>query len=309
MISLELIVIIAFVTIVAIVFAVGRRIVRFTQDPIAQRLAQMGDDRSTTTASEIAASMASHVPQLNIDNSRLDRELQRAGYYQPTARRDFCAMRNLLVMLTAIITGTVVVGIGPEQHTLAMNCLLAGCAVTALVWATPRLYLVCRGNQRAARVHQGLPDALDMLTMGLSGGLALPDALSHVTDELYAAHPDLAVEWVILGRHAELISFEKALNKFAERMDDSEIHTMSALLTQGQRLGTNMVGAVYEYADGMRTRRRQLADEHSSKTSVRMLFPITICLLPSVFIILTGPAMLELWKFLQTFDGGVPPVM
>ena len=84
---------------------------------------------------------------------------------------------------------------------------------------------------------------------------------------------------------------------------------MSALLTQGQRLGTNIVNAVYEYADGMRTRRRQEADERSSKTAVRMLFPITLCMLPSVFLVLTGPAMLELWKYLQTFDGSALPVL
>lgn len=307
--TLELLVLAAFVSIVAIVFIVGRRIQTFTQDPIAQRLATLGQDHSKATATQIAASLASHVPQLNIDNSRLDKELQRAGFYQPAARREFCALRNLFVLMSVILTGTVVVAIGPEQHTLAMQCLAAGLAMTALVWAMPSLYLRWRGARRAVRVGQGLPDALDMLTMGLTGGLALPDALAHVTDELYAAHPDLAVEWVILRQHTEMISFDKALNQFADRMDESDIHTMSALLTQGQRLGTNMVQAIYEYADGMRTRRRQQADERSSKTAVRMLFPITLCLLPSVFLVLTGPAMLELWKYLETFDGGVPPIL
>ena len=307
--TIELLVLAAFASIVAIVFIVGRRIQIFTQNPIAQRLAALGKNDSTITTAEIAASLASHVPQLNLDNSKLDKELQRAGYYHSTARREFCALRNLFALLSVVLTGAVVVTIGPEQHDLSMQCLAAGLARTAGVWALPRLYLGCQGTSRAARVRQGLPDAMDMLTMGLTGGLALGDAMANVTDELYSAHPDLAVEWVILRQHAEMISFDKALQQFATRIDEPEIHTMSALLTQGQRLGTNIVNDVYEYADGMRTRRRQEADERSSKTAVRMLFPITLCMLPSVFLVLTGPAMLELWKYLQTFDGSALPVL
>jgi len=307
--TVEIITLIAFCSIALVIFLIGLRIRKFGRDPIARRLAAAARGDSDVDAGAIAKSLANELPQLSTHNSRLDKELRRAGHYDPDARREFWTLRWLFALLAIFTTSAVVVAVSPGRRDLAFQVLLFGLAATVLIWALPRLFLSWQANRRVERIRRALPDSLDMLTMGLSGGLALPEGLAHVSNELYTAHPDLAVELVILRQHADMISFDKAMQYFADRMDDSEINSMAALLSHGRRLGTNIVSSVRDYADGMRRRRRQDADERSSKAAVKMLFPVVLCLLPSVFILLTGPAILELWQFLITFDGGVPPAL
>jgi len=145
------------------------------------------------------------------------------------------------------------------------------------------------------------------MTMCLTGGLSLQDAFTHVSQEIYFAYPDLATEFLIVKRQSELRSSEFAFQQFSKRIDAPEIGSLAALITQGQRLGTDVVNSMREYADNIRLRRRQTADERSNKASVKMLFPLAFCLLPSAFIILWGPSLLELSKFLMSMQGRTGP--
>ena len=139
--------------------------------------------------------------------------------------------------------------------------------------------------------------------MCLTGGMSLYDALAHVCREIGFSHPDLATELMIIRQQTDMSSLYVALNQFSLRIDVPEISSMSALITQNQRLGTNVAGTVLELADNMRLKRRQTADERSAKMGIQLLFPVVLCLIPAFFLVLWGPALLELWSFLQDFEG------
>jgi tight adherence protein C len=238
-------------------------------------------------------------------NTPLDQELRRAGWYRPNARRDFLAFRNTAIMFSVIIAGVIATGFGPGERHLVARTVVVGLFAVILCWALPRIYLRAVGARRVIWVQRGLPDALDLMSMCLTGGLSLTEAFAHVSREIQFAFPDLAFELMVVKRQTELRSSEFAFDQFAHRIDAPEIVSLSSLITQGQRLGTDVVSSIREYADNMRLRRRQTADERSNKAGVKMLFPLTMCLLPSVFIILWGPSVLELWTFLRSMQGPI----
>jgi tight adherence protein C len=302
--TLLLVQIAAFFIIGLITFIIARAIVRLNRDPIRERLEQFvrasDYDSDLRAPSPLVDSLADQLPQVKIDNGILDREMRQGGFYSPNSKREYLAIRNGLVIASILITGIIAVAIGPERQDLVIRVLIGGVLVTLLMWAVPRLILRAVIARRVQRIRHSLPYALDMITMCAAGGISLRDALIHVGREIYTAHPDLAVELVIVRQQAELNSLEFALQQFANRIDTPEITAVSALFSHTHRLGVNAAAALQEYADIMRQKWRQEADERANSTSVKLLFPLTMCLLPAAAILLLGPAAIDLGRFLRT---------
>lgn len=300
----------SFIGIALLVFLLGIGLLQVQRDRIRERLfgAAAGNTGGRGGGGEavLTPGMLEAILEPPPRETRLDQEVRRAGWYKPNARRDFSSFRNSALIFVMIVTGVIAVAAGPEHPRLVARTIALGLMVLAVVWSVPRLYLRSVGNRRVKRIQRALPDALDLLTMCLTGGLSLSDAFSHVTREVFYAHPDLALELLIVKRQSELRSSEFAFQQFSRRIDAPEIMALSSLITQGQRLGTDVANSIREYADNMRLRRRQYADERSNKAGVKMLFPLTLCLLPSTFIILWGPSLLELFAFLRSLQGRDP---
>jgi tight adherence protein C len=307
MTTLDLITIAGFLCFTGLSFSIGIAVMQLQRDRLRERLwgaADGGDvdvpwdgGGSTGAAPVVPGKESAQQP------SKLDQEILRAGWYRASAKRNFLAFRNGGMLFVLIFAGVVAVVFGPEHSELVARTVMVGLAGITFFWAFPRIYLRNVGNRRVKRIQQALPDALDLMTMCLTGGLSLHDSFDHVSREIWFAYPDLAKELQIVKRQTELRSSEFAFQQFSRRIDAPEIVALSSLIAQGQRLGTDVVTSIREYADNMRLRRRQAADERSSKAGVKMLFPLTMCLLPSVFILLWGPSVLELFLFLQSFEG------
>jgi tight adherence protein C len=310
MTTLDLITIAGFFAFTGLVFSIGIAVLQLQRDRMRERL------WGTPTGSEtdlpwVRDGGPAGVPLLPSEGTgkrmvKLQQELLRAGWYRPTAMRDFLALRNGAIIFVLIFAGVLAVVFGPENPDLVRATIQYGVGGLILVWALPRIYLRGAGNMRVQRIRRALPDALDLMTMCLTGGLSLHHAFEHVSREIWFAHPDLAKELQIVKQQTDLRSSEFAFQQFSRRIDAPEIVALSSLIAQGQRLGTDVVTSIREYADSIRLRRRQAADERSSKAGVKMLFPLTLCLLPSVFIILWGPSVLDLYLFLQQFERLTP---
>lgn len=300
-----------FVLLTGLVFAGYVLIARLQQNPIRDRLAALAGQSSAEFAESQRArpslidGLAEQLPQMNLDNGELDRDLRKAGVYRPNARVEYLALRNAMIILTVIITGIVAVAVGPENELVVLQILAVGLLVAIGCWAAPRIYISLRARARVRRITNALPDALEMIRMCLTGGLPLNTALGHVSREMYFAHPDLSVELSILGEQARIGTLSDAFRQFANRIDTLEVITLSTLVQQNQRLGSNVAESIEEYVDSMHETRRQIADERAGKVTVQLLFPVVLCLVPSVMIFLWGPAILELMDFIRSFEG--PP--
>jgi tight adherence protein C len=95
---------------------------------------------------------------------------------------------------------------------------------------------------------------------------------------------------------------EDALRGLAERNGVDDLKSLTALIIQSDRLGASMAKTLRSHADVLRTKRRQRAEEHARKLPIKMLFPLGFFLLPSLLIIVIGPAWIKLGVFFQQMN-------
>jgi tight adherence protein C len=238
---------------------------------------------------------------------RLALELCQAGYYHRDALTEYLALRNTLVVGWVLLVGTLLVvgtepGAPPDTHLLA-----AGVLGLILLYAVPRLTVGSKAKARIRRIEYSLPDALDMISMCMTGGLNFPQSLARVGSELARSHSDLACELRIVSRQADSGTLARAIQGFAQRVDTPEVRSLASVIGQTERRGGVVATAFHQYATDVRRQRRLLAEEKGNRTSIHMLFPLVLCLAPPVYLLLLAPAAIELRGFVmeENREGGV----
>ncbi len=290
----------AFIVICLLVFLIAemvgprRRIARYAAEAHARGEAQ---PRKRPVMGAFTRALAGVVPQSTGEIDKIERDLKRAGYYRPTALIEYMATRNALIVSIVIAAGLLAVAADP-QTTLPETFAIGGLIVACLGYSLPRMVLASQAKRRVGRIQNGLPDALDVVRMCLTGGLPLRESLERVSQQIQFYHPDLAVEFAIIHRQADADTMSSALRQFARRVDAPDVSALAALVTQTDRLGTHVATAVTEYADSVRRAWKQRAEEKANKTSIRLLFPVVLCLAPPIYVLLCGPPVLKLRNFL-----------
>ncbi len=230
---------------------------------------------------------------------RYIRFLRQAGHYHSQAVTEFLSLRNALVVGTVLwITATIVVVTEPGDAA-SIWLAVAGLIAIVIVYSLPRLVLETMAKRRTRRIEESLPDAMDMITMCVSAGLPLQQAILRVSGEMQLSHPDLSFELRIVGRQTQASSLNSAFQQFAKRMDVPEVHSMASMVWQAEQLGAGVAGAFQSFSDQVRLQRGQRALEAGNKTAFKMLFPLVFCLAPAVYIMLLGPAVLDLREFFR----------
>lgn len=242
--------------------------------------------------------LAEVIPQPAREVERLEQDLKRAGFYGKTSAVEFRATRNFVVLGLAVAGLAAAVAAEPGSALPRTLLIVTGISAVA-AYVLPRILLHMQATRRLGSIQRGLPDALDIIRMCLTGGLPLRDCLNRVAQEVESFHPDVAVELEVVRRHADIDSMGKALREFSRRMNAPDVNALASLVSQTERTGTNVAVAVTEFADGIRRQFRQRAEERAGRTTIRMLFPVILCLAPPVFILLLGPPALQLRSFLQ----------
>ena len=255
--------------------------------------------RRTLMFGALTPALAGMLPVTAENRLRYSRFLRQSGHYHAEAVTEFLALRNTLVVGSLLlVVATIVVATDPGD-TAMFVVAVGGAIVIALLFAAPRLALESMAKNRTRRIEEGLPDAMDMVTMCMSAGLPLQHAISRVSSEMESSHPDLAFELRIVGRQTEAGSLNSAIQQFAKRMDIPEIHSIAAMVWQADQQGASVAGAFHAFSDQVRLNRRQRAEEAGNKTSIKMLFPLVFCLAPAVYLMLLGPAVMDLREFFR----------
>ena len=178
-----------------------------------------------------------------------------------------------------------------------------GMAVTVLCallgFYLPDIYLNHKAEERRQKNLQSLPDAMDMLVICVEAGMGLDSAINKVAEELGLGSPELSEEFHLMN--LELRAGKQradALKNLALRTNLDEIRSLTTLLVQTDKFGTSMADALRVYSDSYRTQRYQRAEEMAAKLPVKMVIPLVLCIFPSLFLVILGPAAINIYRVL-----------
>ena len=218
------------------------------------------------------------------ENAKLQRRLVAAGMRGSNANDQFFAVQ-LLLPLSAAFLATFI----PENTSFWVLCMAVG------GYLAPDLWLSRVTKRRNKRIRKSMPDAIDLLVICVEAGLGLDQALLRISSELYVSHPDIHEEFaqVNLEQRAGVGRLE-AWQNLAARTDIDEFASFVGMLTQTDRFGTPILKALSRFAQDIRQKRRQRAEEAAAKTKIKIIFPLVLCIFPSLFIVLLGPALLTI---------------
>jgi tight adherence protein C len=160
----------------------------------------------------------------------------------------------------------------------------------------PSTLLKGRINTRKRKMTFELPDILDLMTVSVEAGLGFDAALGKITE---TAKGELVKELQITIREIQLgKSRREALTHMSKRCDIPDISNFVTSFVQADQLGVSIGRILRVQADQMRDKRKQRAREQAMKAPVKMLIPMVFFIFPTIFVVILGPAMIQISKVL-----------
>ena len=274
------------------------------RDPVERRLGELSAGGMRRRPGGGGGPMAAENPVDQLARRRLRQEeqkknlrdrLMQAGLYGQAAFGVFLVLRIILMVGPAVL-GFVAAQMG--RLTLTQG-LLFGLIAGIVGTLAPGMWLDHVKRARQTKIRRALPDALDVMVVCLQGGLSLPGSLARVARELAVAHPMLAVELSIVERQIQMgRSTGEAIRELSKRFDLEELRSMASVIVQAERIGSSVVTALEVFAETLRLRRHQRAEEMAYKATVKLLFPTLFFIFPAIFVVVLGPAAIQIYKVL-----------
>jgi len=237
------------------------------------------------------------IPRSPKEMSRQQKRLVAAGIRHKDGAVLFYGVKLTLALLLLLIFSAV--------GLLTFNPLLTILLSILFGSMIPDLWLTFRGRGRKERIQLGIPDVLDLTVVCVEAGLGLDQALMRIGEELRSNHRDLSDELrlynleVNAGRNRS-----DALRNMGARTDVDDLKSLTAVLIQTDRFGTSIAQSLRVFSDALRTKRRQRAEERAAKTTIKMVPVLVFFILPAMFIVVLGPAILRILHELMPMLGG-----
>lgn len=214
-----------------------------------------------------------------------------AGYTHPSGVQLYTGIQLVLVATAAAVGLAVATTNHAPWHRVALWAVVgagAGCMI-------PPAVLTNRVKARQRFLRNALPDALDIMVLSIEGGASLNAAVTWVTEEIQSVHPVLGAEMATVHREMQLgMTAGAAFQNFADRCGINEARDLAAALVQSERYGASVAKALRAYTDSARRERQLWAEEVAQKASVKIMFPMLLCIFPAMFVVLLGPAAYQL---------------
>lgn len=233
------------------------------------------------------------MPQTEVEQNALKTKLANAGFRSDAATMVYSGIRMACLAVFLLIGLALFVPGGPLTSKKLMYIVFT----TGIGFYVPSIILWYLRSKRQSEIFLTLPDALDLLVVCVESGLGLDAAMRKVCEEL--------------GTHAKVISEEFSLANFQLQMGRprrevlhdlgvrtgvDDVKALAAILIQADRFGSSIAQALRVQSDSMRTRRKQIAEEKAAKTAVQLLFPLILFIFPGIFVVLVGPAAINIME-------------
>jgi tight adherence protein C len=157
----------------------------------------------------------------------------------------------------------------------------------------PNMLIYQLGYDRTEQVRRDLPDALDLLTISVEAGLAFDAGLSQVARNTTGP---LAEEFFRVLQEMQIgLGRAEAMRSLGERTDVPELRAFVTSMVQADAFGIPIAQVLRVQARELRIKRTQRAEELAQKVPVKILFPLIFCILPALFVVIIGPAAIQIF--------------
>ena len=225
------------------------------------------------------------------EQSVLKIRLGNAGFSNPNSPRNFLALKiiSLIVgLLFGAIYGFANMGVSNNSW---MGFVIGG----GIGFYLPEGILALLKMSRQQKMFLQLPDALDLLVVCVEAGLGLDAGLRRVSEELMEGAPEVCQELATANMQLQMgRPRREALRDLGIRTGVDDVRALTAILIQADRFGSSIAQALRVQSESMRTKRRQMAEEKAQGAAVKMIFPLVLFIFPGIFVILVGPAGIQL---------------
>ena len=159
----------------------------------------------------------------------------------------------------------------------------------------PEVILTLMKMSRQQKIFLQLPDALDLLVVCVEAGLGLDAGMRRVSEELSMGAPEVCQELASANMQLQMGKPRReVLHDLGIRTGVDDMRALAAILIQADRFGYSIAQALRVQSESMRTKRRQMAEEKAHGAAVKMIFPLVLFIFPGIFVILVGPAGIQL---------------
>jgi len=251
---------------------------------------------SERVARPLISSLSAFISRFTPTKSRqkLQQSLQLAGNPGNLKAHEYQSIKLLFVILSMLVVWGLTWLARMDITGQVVLLLVTGIAANLF----GKVYLNSKIKKRKKELLKQLPDALDLLTVSVEAGLGFDSALAHVVEKSKGA---LADEFRITFKELQMgKSRREALRDMGQRTDVEDILTFVGSMIQADQLGVPITRILRTQTEQVRTKRRQRVEEKAMKAPIKMLIPLVFFIFPSIFIVLLGPAAIQIYTAFVT---------
>jgi tight adherence protein C len=290
--AIGMIVVIALVVVIA--FGLGVYILfnpkRTSEDRLEDLMGKKAEMQNEAMKKAIAERISKLAQSQDEDERNLLKvKLLQAGYRDPRAADVYNATRVAMLMIFPLLISPFLVW----QENIMI--LMIGVVVSAIFgYMIPQIVVNSNIATRQKKLLNPFADALDLLVTSVEAGLGVDAAFRRVSTELETAAPELALEFQLVNNEISAgVARPDALKRLSTRTGLDEIKALVNMLTQAERFGTSIARAMRIHSDLTRQKRMAKAEEMAAKVSPKLTVVMIIFLLPCLFLVLLGPAIIR----------------
>jgi len=258
----------------------------------ANRQGQL-QEKVTAAANKLGRSLR---PSSEVELGKVRLKLVSAGFRHEQATAVYFGLKLIGLLLGAAMSFPPMM----IKYGMTPTAYMGTAVVAGAGFYLPDFIVNRRKKRRGESIFLGLPDALDLMVVCVEAGLGLDAAMRRVTSELTQSSPVLCEEFAIANFQLQMGRPRKdALRDLGIRTGIDDVRALAAVVIQAEKFGSSISAALRVQSDAMRVRRRQLAEERAAKTSVKIMFPLILFIFPGIFVVLVGPAALQIYSMLS----------
>src|SRR5262245_60605864 len=248
-------------------------------------------DRFSGMKDAVSTLGAALEPQSELEKNKLKIMLANAGFRSEAAAAVYHGLR-MASLIAFLLPAILIFGYKYQFSFKALQYILLFGVVGFYL---PSLVLRYLRSKRQQEIFLSLPDALDLMVVCVESGLGLDAAMRKVCDEMKGHAKVIAEEFSLANLQLQMgRPRREVLHDLGVRTGVDDVRSLAAILIQADRFGSSIATALRVQSDSMRTRRRQLAEEKAAKTAVQLIFPLVLFIFPGIFVVLVGPAAINI---------------